>query len=91
MSGETIDSIETTFVAKTGRLIEVEGDVTVQYAGDKVVTTRGIFRDITERKGMEEALAAERERLAITLRSIGDGVITTDAPLRRCWQVPIKD
>ncbi|NKE73787.1 PAS domain S-box protein [Candidatus Manganitrophus noduliformans] len=31
-----------------------------------------------ERKRAEEALAAEKERLAVTLRSIGDGVITTD-------------
>ncbi len=35
-------------------------------------------KDITERKQAEEALAAEKERLAVTLRSIGDGVITTD-------------
>jgi PAS domain S-box-containing protein len=34
--------------------------------------------DITERKRAEEAIAAEKERLAVTLRSIGDGVITTD-------------
>lgn len=31
-----------------------------------------------ERKRAEEALAGEKERLAVTLRSIGDGVITTD-------------
>ncbi len=37
-----------------------------------------IVRDITERKEAEVALAAEKERLAITLRSIGDGVITSD-------------
>ncbi len=36
------------------------------------------LRDITNRKIMEEALAAEKERLVVTLRSIGDGVITTD-------------
>jgi len=35
-------------------------------------------RDITARKVAVEALAAEKERLAVTLRSIGDGVITTD-------------
>ncbi|MDH4320177.1 MAG: PAS domain S-box protein, partial [Desulfobulbaceae bacterium] len=37
-----------------------------------------VFRDITARKVAEERLSEERERLAITLRSIGDGVITTD-------------
>jgi PAS domain S-box-containing protein len=36
------------------------------------------IRDITERKLAEENLAAERERLAVTLASIGDGVIATD-------------
>jgi len=35
-------------------------------------------QELTERKRAEEALAAEKERLAVTLRSIGDGVITTD-------------
>ena len=45
----------------------------------------GVARDITERKRMESErdlalhnLSAERERLSVTLRSIGDGVITTD-------------
>lgn len=35
-------------------------------------------RDLSEHKRVEEALAEEKERLAVTLRSIGDGVITTD-------------
>src|SRR5204862_3184366 len=37
------------------------------------------FRDITERKRSEEALQRQSERLRITLSSIGDGVISTDA------------
>lgn len=37
-----------------------------------------IVKDITDRKKAELALAAERERLMVTLRSIGDGVIATD-------------
>ncbi|MBN2801823.1 MAG: PAS domain S-box protein, partial [Deltaproteobacteria bacterium] len=37
-----------------------------------------LVNDITDRKLAEEAVAAEKERLAVTLRSIGDGVITTD-------------
>jgi PAS domain S-box-containing protein len=38
----------------------------------------GVFFDITREKEMEELLAAEKERLAVTLRSIGEGVIATD-------------
>lgn len=36
------------------------------------------IRDITDRKRASNDIAAEKERLAVTLRSIGDGVITTD-------------
>ena len=31
-----------------------------------------------DRRRMQEALAVERERLAVTLQSIGDAVVTTD-------------
>ncbi|MEO6970167.1 MAG: PAS domain S-box protein, partial [Chthoniobacterales bacterium] len=37
-----------------------------------------MIRDITERKRFEEELAAEKKSLAVTLGSIGEGVITTD-------------
>jgi PAS domain S-box-containing protein len=36
------------------------------------------FEDVTLRRAAEDALANETERLAVTLRSIGDGVIATD-------------
>lgn len=37
-----------------------------------------VSREITERKQAEDALEREREQLAVTLRSITDGVISTD-------------
>jgi PAS domain S-box-containing protein len=37
------------------------------------------LEDITARKRAEEALFQEKERAEVTLKSIGDGVITTDA------------
>ncbi|HAE39605.1 MAG TPA: hypothetical protein DCG57_13365, partial [Candidatus Riflebacteria bacterium] len=48
----------------------------IPYRGKRVRTVE--FRDITSQKQAEAVLAAEKERLAVTLRSIGDGVITTD-------------
>ena len=38
-----------------------------------------MLRNITDRKNAEVALETERNRLAVTLRSIGDGVLATDA------------
>ncbi len=45
----------------------------------RMVSLQAVGIDITERKQAEEALAAERERAQVTLHSIGDAVITTDA------------
>jgi PAS domain S-box-containing protein len=44
----------------------------------ELLALEGFITDITERRRAEEALESEKERLAVTLRSIGDGVITTD-------------
>ncbi|WP_254442362.1 EAL domain-containing protein [Duganella vulcania] len=41
--------------------------------------TLGIIWDITARKDAEQASARQRELAAVTLRSIGEGVITTNA------------
>jgi PAS domain S-box-containing protein len=47
-------------------------------AENKLIGVQGVFWDVTERRRAEEKLAAEKERLHVTLRSIGDGVISTD-------------
>jgi PAS domain S-box-containing protein len=45
---------------------------------DQKVLYVAMVRDVTERKRFEQQIAAEKENLGVTLRSIGDGVITTD-------------
>ncbi|MBN1984104.1 MAG: response regulator [Chitinivibrionales bacterium] len=47
----------------------------ISYAQGLFVT---VFFDITDHKRMEKALSQEKERLSVTLRSIGDAVISTD-------------
>ncbi len=69
---------ETQFITRAREPIVVEGNVSPIFDGGVFAGTRGIFRDITMRKRAENEVAAEREQLAVTLRSIGDGVITTD-------------
>ena len=44
----------------------------------QVIGYSRIMRDLMERKRAEEWLAAEKERLSVTLYSIADGVISTD-------------
>lgn len=50
----------------------------VRDQAEKIYRTVGISEDITPRKQMELALFQEKELAEITLKSIGDGVITTD-------------
>jgi PAS domain S-box-containing protein len=45
---------------------------------DNQILYVAMVRNVTERKRFEQEIAAEKESLAVTLRSIGDGVITTD-------------
>jgi PAS domain S-box-containing protein len=66
MAGESIRNVQATFVAKDGRAILVEGNVTGRYIGGRLVTTHGFFRDITERKRAEEQILS----LATKLKAI---------------------
>jgi len=45
---------------------------------DKQILFVAMVRDVTERRRFEQEIAADKESLAVTLRSIEDGVITTD-------------
>ena len=47
--------------------------------------------DVTERKRAEEALQREKERAQVTLASIGDGVIRTDAEGRIDYLNPVAE
>ena len=60
-----------------GPWLPVEINATV-VGGEEGAAIMALCRDVSERRQAEEALAAEKERLAVTLRSIGDGVISTD-------------
>jgi PAS domain S-box-containing protein len=69
---------ERQLLADDGHVIETVLQALPERDSDgKVYGTRAMFVDITARKRAEEALNTEKERLAVTLQSIGDGVITT--------------
>lgn len=62
---------------KSGRLVWLDVSLrSFNYEGQECVLA--VCRDIETQKKSAEQLEAERKQLAITLRSIGDGVITTD-------------
>jgi diguanylate cyclase (GGDEF)-like protein/PAS domain S-box-containing protein len=65
---------------RDGRVITVlENARIVHDEAGRVLGFEGTLADVTERKRAELAVHAEKERAQVTLQSIGDAVITTDA------------
>lgn len=76
--GDDILSEEWEITRKNGEKRVVSISTTIVRAGDSGVHVLALMHDVTAKKRAEEALAREKERLSVTLRSIGDGVISTD-------------
>jgi diguanylate cyclase len=72
------------WILSRGRPVEWDAD-------GNAVRSIGTDTDITRLKEAEEALAQEKERLRVTLESIGDGVISTDAESRISFMNPIAE
>ncbi|MEQ1667851.1 MAG: EAL domain-containing protein, partial [Sulfuriferula sp.] len=71
---------EWTYVRKDGVHIQVSLGVTPVWDIDGQVTGYlGIALDVTQHRALESALYLEKERAEVTLASIGDAVLTTDA------------
>ena len=62
---------------KNGQPFWAEISLKMTTFGDKFYVI-AVVRNVDAKKKAEQVLAAEQERLAVTLRCIGDGVITTD-------------
>ena len=78
-AGEPCIGMETRFLTKDGKEIIVQGNVNCQFQDGQAIATRGIFRDISDRKIMELNLQqSEKINLAI-LETIPDLLIHMDA------------
>jgi len=57
LAGKAVDHVEAEFVSKMGKRIAVDGNVSCRFKEGQPISTRGIFRDVTERKQYEDQLA----------------------------------
>jgi diguanylate cyclase (GGDEF)-like protein/PAS domain S-box-containing protein len=72
------------------RWIEAQGQVRRSNDGEPIEMS-GTVLDITERKRIEHLLLEEKERALVTLHSIGDAVISTDAVGRVEYLNPVAE
>lgn len=79
LEGEYFEGLHVQVMQKDGRCadIEMNGGPVYNKEGE-VYGAQSIMRDVTRQKKAEQALRESEERLNVTLRSIGDGVIVTD-------------
>ncbi|MEJ2273939.1 MAG: EAL domain-containing protein, partial [Woeseiaceae bacterium] len=61
------------------QMVVLENSRAIRDADGNLVAHEGTITDITDRKRAETRIFEEKERAQVTLQSIGDGVITTDA------------
>ena len=62
-----------------GEIVVLENSRAIRDDDGNIVAHEGTITDITDRKKAETRVFEEKERAQVTLQSIGDGVITTDA------------
>ncbi|HXE58063.1 MAG TPA: PAS domain S-box protein [Gemmatimonadales bacterium] len=72
LAGEALEQVELMLVTKGGRTITVEGNLSGTFKEGRPVATRGIFRDITERKRAEQELRAFAAKLERSNRELED-------------------
>lgn len=78
--GERIDHFETVRLRKDGAEVQISLTVSpVRDASGAIIGASKIARDITAQKRVAQELSAQREWFRVTLDSIGDAVIATDA------------
>lgn len=65
MSGKSVERIEASFVSKDKKVIVVDGSVNCRFKDGKPFSTRGIFRDITERKKVINEIEKTRHELEV--------------------------
>ena len=61
--GTAQPAVELTFLAKDGRSISVEGDITCRFEAGRAVSTRGIFHNVTERRKAQVELQSAHQEL----------------------------
>jgi two-component system, cell cycle sensor histidine kinase and response regulator CckA len=74
MSGGSVENLETVFISREGREINVEGNINARIVGGRAVAFYGIFRDISERKKVDEILKREYAFRESIIRNAAEGL-----------------
>lgn len=74
----SFDNLELVFLSKTQAEIVVEGNLTCRYEDNRPVEIQIIFRDVTQRRQMEQRLQTSEARHRALMDGAGDAIILFD-------------
>ena len=83
--------LELPLVKASGQRIWVRAVGAAEFEGGKPVRLVGAFQDVTALRAVTAELAKQHELMRVTLQSIGDAVITTDASGIVTWLNPVAE
>lgn len=90
--GERVDQYRTIRRIKSGGLIHASVTVSpVLNAAGRITGASKIIRDVTVQVEAQKEVAEQRERLRVTLGSIGDAVLSTDGAGRVSYLNPVAE
>lgn len=89
--GERIEHYQTFRMRKDGKRIEVSVTISPLEHEGRIIGASKIVRDITEQKRIEREMQEQRSRLQVTLSSIGDAVIVTNANAQVDYMNPVAE
>lgn len=78
IAGEDVGIIDVTFRAKDGRKVYAEGFASCKITDGKPQYTRGIFKDVTDRRETERALKESEEKFRTLVEHSLDGILILD-------------
>jgi len=76
--GEPQKNVQAVFIAKDGHKVIVEGNAFSRIVDGKVLATHGIFRDVTEKARVREALMESENRYRTTFDNTGTAMAIVD-------------
>ncbi len=79
MTGVTWHNLEATFISQDGREYVVDGNLTPKYHQGKVVGVLGVFRDITQRKTIDDIMRRSEKHYRLLINNAIDMIMVLDS------------
>ena len=90
LAGESIQNIEVTFVGKTGKTVELNGNVVPMMKEGKLISTHSFFRDVSLENKQRRQLDEQRKFYERVLENLPSEISILDREMRYLYSNPLS-